>query len=453
MTLIPKKDTLERLDCTNTVMSAKEFYYRPEFHIGALPDELILEILRHATWVPYGIAPTDLVVKRFQSTEAAALEKEYRQSLVTKRYLVRVCKKWYRLAYIFLYEWILVARVKNLRGLVLAVEQSSSTEPQNHTLVGWCTRRLDIDTHRTGCEKDEDVANLGTLLLRLLRNLVNLEVLTVNRCLSLGTDYNFEHFPWLSPIVSHSWGPRLQFLNWVHEADWFQADTWEPFLRSHPHIIGINLPRTNAPKHVVAPVSFSHNLLTWNTGYISIIPISTTFTSLRRLSINLHRLYITDSKWEDYFIRWPIPSLTDLQLNCIHFYGGVGIDLNITLNTVHSLMHRFMPNLRRVELVLPVWPATWSGYVFPEKVEILGVRVCSTKPTRKLVAVLLQVLNQVVKNAHRPLTIQFLDSGTLNGVLTHEKFLVRHAKERNLLEQWLDCEGYEYKLHLEESPT
>jgi hypothetical protein len=63
-------------------MSAKETYRRPTFDIEVLPDELLIEVLRHATWVPYGIDASDMVVKCLQSTEASAIAKKYKQSLV-----------------------------------------------------------------------------------------------------------------------------------------------------------------------------------------------------------------------------------------------------------------------------------------------------------------------------------------------------------------------------------
>lgn len=64
------------------LMSAKEAYKKPAIHIQVLPDELLTEVLRHATWVPYGLDLSDLVFKRMQSSRAKEVMRAYRLSLV-----------------------------------------------------------------------------------------------------------------------------------------------------------------------------------------------------------------------------------------------------------------------------------------------------------------------------------------------------------------------------------
>jgi hypothetical protein len=106
-----------------------------------------------------------------------------------------------------------------------------------------------------------------------------------------------------------------------------------------------------------------------------------------------------------------------------------------------------MPNLRRVELVFPVWSLTCEfGYTFTETVKALGIRVCSKKPSRKLAISFMKALNRLVQNAAGRLTIQFLDEGTMNGILLHEVHLKGHAKEGDILKRWLDHKGHEYNL-------
>lgn len=56
-------------------------------HIDILPDELVKEILRHATWVPYDIDPSDMVPKRIQSSRYKDVIKQYRSSLVRLSFL------------------------------------------------------------------------------------------------------------------------------------------------------------------------------------------------------------------------------------------------------------------------------------------------------------------------------------------------------------------------------
>ncbi|KAJ3557033.1 hypothetical protein NP233_g11839 [Leucocoprinus birnbaumii] len=306
------------------------------FRLVDLPDDLLLEVLRQATWVPYDIAPTDLVMREFRSSDVDDLAKEYRRSLVTKRHINRVCKKWHRLSHLFLYEWILVSLFKNLKSLVNAIEQpmSTTTKPDEHAVsVGFCTRRMDIDVRTTGHETREDVLQFSKLILRLLQGLPHLEILNTRRSLlgyhlpdddmALNSDYPPIYWPWMHPNVSSSWGQKLRFLNWGHEEDRFGADVLEQFLRSHPCIEGITAPITAPAKDPRAPRDFSHDLLTWSTNFNSAVPINT-FRSLRRLNINLYSLLHYEEPWKDYFITQPLPTLTILQLNIGFYASGEG---------------------------------------------------------------------------------------------------------------------------------
>lgn len=349
---------------------------------------------------------------------------------VTRRYLIRVCKKWQRLALLYLYEWILVRRVKHLQRIVHAIERSLSGATR--VCVGWCTKRLDIDLRWTEGETDDQMAQVGPFLLRLLRGLPNLEVLTIGGC--------YDH-SWINPSVSHTYCPKLQVLNWVNDANVLDPEVWAHFISSHLSLLGINPSATTPPDR--QPSSFTHTLLNWTTGYISPVPITSTFTSLQRLNLNLHTLFIADPIWYEHFITSPLPSVTTLQLNFVNYHGLV--DLNIDLNTIHPLF-RFLPSLQRVDLVLPVWPQVWSGYVFPPTVQVLGVRVCSVKPKRQLVRWWLQILGHVVREAHESLKVQFLDEKTMEDVLVHKEYVVKYAREWNVLEWWLDPDGEIYKL-------
>jgi hypothetical protein len=106
-----------------------------------------------------------------------------------------------------------------------------------------------------------------------------------------------------------------------------------------------------------------------------------------------------------------------------------------------------MPNLRRVELIFHTLPFSWSGFRVPNTVAELGIRVCLVRQKRRVVRELMRVLNDIVQKADRTPTVQFLDEGTVNGILVHEEYLARHVKEWNILEKWFDHEGNEYNLH------
>jgi hypothetical protein len=58
---------------------------KPVIRVQGLPDQVLIEVFRHATWVPYGIEFSDLVLKNVQSSRAKQIAKEYRLSLVSAR--------------------------------------------------------------------------------------------------------------------------------------------------------------------------------------------------------------------------------------------------------------------------------------------------------------------------------------------------------------------------------
>jgi len=336
----------------------------------------------------------------------------------------------------FLYEWVLVGKLKNLQGLILSIEQLASNEIANRTLIGWYTKRLDINIRWTGDELPH-YYDIGQLLLRLLRNLNSLEVLVVEEFLVLVDTC-------LCPSVSHSWCPKLRIFNYLYNDPVLDQEVWVCFLRSHPHITGLKTSIIIPPNKPFAPFGFSHPLLSYSTYNTGRIPVAL-FTSLQRLSITLCRPLPTLLDWQDYFITRPLPSLTVLQLN---FSYGVNQEF---LSAVCGLIYQFMPNLQRVNLVLSDWPAIWLEMIFPETVRVLGVRICSTKPSKRLAKFLLQKLAENVHHhgSRDPLVIHFLDRGTSDRILIHREYLIRHAqKEGDILKRWIDCDGCEYKLVL-----
>lgn len=347
--------------------------------------------------------------------------------------MARVCKQWHCLALPYLYEWILASKLKNLEGIVRAVERPLSSDSSTH--VGWFTRRLDIDIRLTGGETREQKKQEGGLTLRLLRAVPNLQVLTVGTCY---------HDCWMSPSLSHTYCLKLEFFNWMSERDIFKRQTWIHFVQSHPNLIALHPCAIEFPSSkTIIPKIPPHSLRTLTTAFTSAVAISPTFTSLERLSLNLYNMF---GAWDHFFeqqITGPIPSLTALQLNfnITHHIR----DLRPEFLGLQRLF-QFLPNLYRIDLVLPIWPEIWSETVLPPGVSVLGFRVCSGNPSRFLVRWLLRTFNKIVQSAQSPLKVQFLDEKTMEGVCIHEEYVVQYAKAEKVLESWLDPDGNIYKL-------
>ncbi|THH05854.1 hypothetical protein EW146_g9787 [Bondarzewia mesenterica] len=78
--------------------------------------------------------------------DTAEEQREIRMSLVTKRYLVRVCKRWHALAMPLLYESVYIGRVRSLLSLRdnLVASQRQETEGSIACALGLWVRRLDV---------------------------------------------------------------------------------------------------------------------------------------------------------------------------------------------------------------------------------------------------------------------------------------------------------------------
>ncbi len=285
---------------------------------------------------------------------------------MTRRYLVRVCKEWHRLAFLYLYEWVLASRLKNLWGIVRALERQFFGDPQ--TCVGWCARRLDIDFRSTGDETLEEMDHEGHLILRLLRAVPNLLVLSVGTC------YNRI---WTRSSWSHTYCPRLEFFNWTSGGEVFEPEAWVHFVQSHPKLIAINAPTLGYSSTTQLPPP--HMLKELTLGLICPVPTSAVFTSLRRLNIDVFAtdVHLVNPHLRHGLITESLPSITALQLS----FANYRVNLDSELKAAEFLF-QFLPNLLRIDLVLPEWPQIWFGYVFPSNISVLGLRVCSVKPKR-----------------------------------------------------------------------
>ncbi|KXN81347.1 hypothetical protein AN958_05156 [Leucoagaricus sp. SymC.cos] len=419
-------------------MLAKPFYNHPAVYIGTLPDELLCEVFRYATSMPYGIESSDLVLKRMQSSEAVRIQREYGESLVTKRNLIRVCKRWYYAAFAYLYEWILVSLVQNIEGIVKVVERCPPDNP-GYSPVGRIVKRLDIDFRWTGRERADQLKHMvSDLLPRLLQTLVELEVLVIGDCF---------RSEWLRPAFCQSLCPKIRYLSWTLDSQGMarmhpNLGHWVDFLQSHPNLIGINPPLQMILDRALPTEFVCRQILTLTTtpaGHYMRIP--NTFPSLRRLNI----IFVhprPDERWGEMLIPQPLLYLETLQLNFDYDFVSRN---DTTLHTTQPV-YRFIPNLRCVELVLRSWtiPRTWSRYAPPVRVSVLGIRVRSTEPNKQIIR-LLQILRDIVQNAPR-LTIQFLDEENFATVVKEKDHLALCAQEGEIIDRWLDPEGQLYKL-------
>ncbi|KAI9570770.1 hypothetical protein HD554DRAFT_2187978 [Boletus coccyginus] len=136
-------------------------------HLPALPPELWLSIFHHATHVPGTLVPdiyahASLIGPIYTKTCSVAL----RETLITTRALVRVCKQWWHLAMPYLYRSVYIGRARCLPSLSSTLVRSTTGKG---TLVGArplgeYTQRLDIAIRDRAENADAEFDSLAALI-------------------------------------------------------------------------------------------------------------------------------------------------------------------------------------------------------------------------------------------------------------------------------------------------
>ncbi|TFK45960.1 hypothetical protein OE88DRAFT_1080620 [Heliocybe sulcata] len=179
---------------------------------SSVPAEIWLCILESATLVPESTHEDELYMPqsgRSKRREDQAL----RDSLVTKRYIVRVCKSWRELASKFLYQTLVIGRGYTIPSLrdTLVNSQSAAGSSSGSRALGWYTRRLDLcvrgQTHVRDATPYEELEHLA----EIIRCLPNLAIFTV--------DVTTKQYPDTMPAsimhaLADTCGSSLQVLHW-----------------------------------------------------------------------------------------------------------------------------------------------------------------------------------------------------------------------------------------------
>lgn len=144
-------------------------------NLPPFPPELWLTIFSLATDVP-GLLSYDGPIS---SDLPRPLVKEHehkllKESLITKRNIILVCRTWHVLATKFLYRSVLVTRPATLSSLFVALDRRSSGAARS-IHVGWWTRRLDVLIQDDHCEASD-----YALLANIIRRFPNLSIVNLS---------------------------------------------------------------------------------------------------------------------------------------------------------------------------------------------------------------------------------------------------------------------------------
>ncbi|KAI6039417.1 hypothetical protein EDC04DRAFT_1724460 [Pisolithus marmoratus] len=171
-----------------------------------VPPEIWLKIFHFATDAP-GLL--DCSASQSDLPPALAREQELKllkDSLITKRSLVLVCKAWGELATEFLYQSVLITRVQALFSLHEALQGRPWAAGMSRTNSGWWTRRLDVVI-----EHDQYETVDYEVLADVIRCFSNLSIVTLSISILPFNDYWLRQLP-MEIIVSlvEACGPSLR---------------------------------------------------------------------------------------------------------------------------------------------------------------------------------------------------------------------------------------------------
>ncbi|KAH6919166.1 hypothetical protein BKA70DRAFT_43221 [Coprinopsis sp. MPI-PUGE-AT-0042] len=213
-------------------MSAKAAYRKPDLNLPELPPELWIQIIREAT---RGAAPLGPLSSRWiwpRQFKSPSAYKHWRYAIVTKRYIVRVCKQWYLMGIPFLYEHLMLTRLNHSKSMIGVVAQRSSLDPSLEPF-GSYARRLEIGFHDYNDEGETVNANLTALLERL------------PRLISIVFDCPGLPFgdPDTCPVYFFQSAPQsLEYFDWGPDPDVFPFSHWLNFINTHPNLRIVNGP-------------------------------------------------------------------------------------------------------------------------------------------------------------------------------------------------------------------
>ena len=394
-------------------MTAKEKRILP-----SLPPELWECIFDFATSVPGTLIPdiyqhSSLIGPPYNRIYHPAL----RAALITKRYLVRVCKQWWHLARRYLYQAIYIGRVRCLPSLCKTLKKYAAgdgTVPGVHSLGSW-TQRLDVVIRDQSIDFDAECEYLAEIIW----SLPNLAIVSF----AITSDsYNATPMPFSIFVALRCSASSLRVLDWSTYALVPYRAPLEGLLKEVPYLHILNC-RTLSwrngfmPTHALSSV---HTLIVQSLDDTSnhFVPIDTgeTRINLREavLGVDTWRPHL----WAKFMCRYGI-HLTTVQIRSAHHNWRA-------LNTLLGVINGSCPNLRRLTLsVIKFSYISLDGFSLPP-VEYFGVSAEAYQQPRSAYLHLFTILNFVKYTVPTLRVVQLINPRNVSALLTqHAKVAVR----------------------------
>ncbi|KAG2348299.1 hypothetical protein BDR05DRAFT_510442 [Suillus weaverae] len=387
---------------------------RRRANIPELPSELWEIIFDHATYVPDILIPE---IYEYSGTLGFLFNRDHypliRRSLVTRRYLVRVCKKWWHLATPFLYRSIFIGRGRCLSSLASALAFSARGKGVvlGERPLGSFTERLDI-AMRDQCEAHGDTDL--ELLAEVIRCLPNLAIVSVD---VTPTQYSSLAMPDIVMDALAYIAPSLKIIDWasgrllppLHSMHDLVTATRQLRILHCPYF----LPGCTTVKAICTLSSCTTLGVPLNDIFYRMAP--TQLPALRELSYQF--IFLMS---ELLFI--PFLETHGSNLSSVHLYWpGHSNQMNVLA------MH--CPHLRRLTINLDHWESfdVESFKLIP--VEFLGLRCRRNQSSTKAYKLVISALARLKDEMPALRTIRFTSLFNVNDLLKNHRKALAHALE------------------------
>jgi len=387
--------------------------------LPSLPPELWECIFDFATSVPGTLIPdiyehSSLIGPPYNRRYHPAL----RAALITKRYLVRVCKQWWHLARRYLYQAIYIDKVGCLLSLSNTLKKyavGDGTVPGVHSLGSW-TQRLDVVIRDRSIDFDAECE----CLVVIIRSLPNLAIVSfaITSVSYKNTSMPFGIFDALRCNAS-----SLRVLDWSTNGLFPDLALLEALLlREVPHLHILNCPALSwkngfMPTHALSSV---HTLIVYSLfatpNHSGPVDTGLTPTNLREVILDSEMLRCRSGR--EFMRRYGI-HLTTVQIRQAYHNGR-------TLNTSLGVINRSCPNLRRITLsVIRFSLVSLEGFSLPP-VEYFGVSAEAHQQPRSDYWQLFMILASIRDTVPTLRVVQLIDPRNVGALLTrHSKVAVR----------------------------
>ncbi|KAG1778375.1 hypothetical protein EV702DRAFT_1096125 [Suillus placidus] len=388
---------------------------RRRANIPELPPELWEIIFDHATYVPDIFIPE---IYEHSGTLGFLFNRDHhpliRRSLVTRRYLVRVCKKWWHLATPFLYRSIFIGRGRCLSSLVSALAFSARGKGVvlGERPLGSFTERLDI------AMRDQSQAHGDTdleLLAEVIRCLPNLAIVSVD---VTPTEYISLAMPDIVMDALVYIAPKLKII------DWASGRLLPPLHRIHDLVTATRQLRILHCPYFLPGRTTAKAICTLSSCTTLGVPLNAIFyrmaltqlPALRELSYQFPFLVA-----EPLFII-PFLETHGSNLSSVHLsWPGCSDQMNV--------LATHCPHLRRLTINLDHWESFDAESFKLIPIEFLGLRCRRNQSSTKAYKLVISALARFKDEMPALRTIRFTSLLNVNDLLKNHCKALAHALE------------------------